>query len=59
MYDFNETMVVYKVKQLGFDTKTVENVKKYFKNQLKEDDKNEVKELVTFIKEILVTSESV
>ena len=55
MLSSSESKVIYKVQQLGFDRKTVENVKKYFHHEIKKQDEREVRQLVQFIQEVLVT----
>ncbi len=56
MFNAKEAMIIYKVRQLGFDTHIVHNIEKFFQHELNESEITETKALVTFIQEILVTS---
>ncbi len=56
MFNAKEAMIIYKVKQLGFDSHIVHNIEKFFQHELNENEVPQTKALVTFIQEILVTS---
>ncbi len=45
--------IAYIVKKLGFDSETIELVKKYYSGELCEDDQQELSALVEFINEEL------
>jgi len=52
----NTTLIIYKIKQLGFDSEVVTSVEKYFSNTLEEDKRESVKPLINFIESVLDTS---
>lgn len=51
-----QSHVIYKVKQLGFDAHIINEVEKYFLNELSEEKKKEVEPLISFIESILDVS---
>ncbi|HFU74351.1 MAG TPA: hypothetical protein ENK65_02220 [Helicobacteraceae bacterium] len=48
-----ETFVIHKVKQLGFSPDIIEEVEKYFSDELNEHEKKEVEPLISFVDSIL------